>query len=91
MFKKKKGTDFKLDLGDEVEDIITGFRGVVVCRSQWLHNCNTYGVKSKELKEGKPMETQHFDEPQLEVLAKKIVKEKRDTGGPCEMVPPTNR
>ena len=90
MFGKKK-IDFKLSLGDEVKDIITGFAGVVTCRSQWLHNCNTYGVKSKELKDGKPMDLQQFDEPQLKIIEKKTIKEKRDTGGPCEAIFPTNR
>jgi len=79
MFKKKKDPDFKFDLGDEVRDIVTGFSGIIVSRSQWIHNCNTYGVKSKELKDGIPMANQWFDEPALEVIKKKVVKEKRDT------------
>lgn len=89
MFKKE--TNFKLNLGDEVEDIITGYSGIIVSRSQWLHNCNTYGVRSRKLKDDKPIETHWFDEPQLQVLSKKVIEEKRDTGGPCQAVPSTNR
>jgi hypothetical protein len=91
MFGKKKEPEFKLNLGDKVKDVITGYTGIIVYRSQWLHNCNTYGVKSQDLKDGKPMDLQHFDEPQLEIIKEKVVKEKRDTGGPCDTVIQTNR
>jgi hypothetical protein len=89
--KKIKNTNFKFDLGDDVEDIITGFTGIIVVRSQWIHNCNTYGLRSKVLKDDKPMDAQYFDEPQLKVVTKKVIKERRDTGGPCESIPATNR
>ena len=54
--------DFKFDLGAKVSDRITGYEGIIVGRSQWLTNCNTYGVKSQQLKDGKPMEPEWFDE-----------------------------
>lgn len=91
MFGKKKAANFKLDLGDEVKDIFTGFSGILVSRTRWIHNCNTYGVRAKELKDGVPQDSQYFDEPQLKIIKEKVVKEKRDTGGPCEAVPATNR
>jgi hypothetical protein len=83
--------DFKFGLGDEVKCKITGYKGVVLARTQWLHNCNTYGVKSHDLKDGKPMEAVFFDEPSLEVIEEKTMPPKRDTGGPCIAVPQTNR
>ena len=89
--RKKKRTDFKLDLGDEAEDIFTGFKGIIVNRSQWIHSCNTYGIQPKQLKDGKPQDKQWFDEPQLKIIKKKVVKTKRRTGGPCAAVPATNR
>lgn len=91
MFGKKKEPEFQFNLGDEVEDVITGYLGIITCRCQWLHNCNTYGVKSKTLKDSKPMDNEFFDEPQLKIVRSNVVKAKRDTGGPCSMVPPTNR
>lgn len=91
MQKKKKEVNFKFFLGDEVEDIFTGFSGIVTCRCQWIHNCNTYGVKPKVLKDGIPQDNQYFDEPQLKVVKNKVVKAERDTGGPCAAVLPTNR
>jgi len=86
--------EFAFDVGDEVRDTITAFTGVVVCRTQWLHNCNTYGVKPRELKDGRPQDSVHFDEPALELVAKENVKttpaEER-TGGPERPIPQTNR
>ena len=69
------GTDetkakYKLKLGSRVKDKITGFTGIIIGRTQWLHNCNTYLVKSETLKDEKPIDAQNFDEPQLEVLEK---------------------
>ena len=84
-------TDFKFDLGDKVSCKITSFKGVIVCRSQWLNNCNTYGVKSQELKDGKPLDAIYFDEPSLEFVESTEVVPKRDTGGPCQSIPQTNR
>jgi hypothetical protein len=93
--KKKNGLaaphDFKFDLGDKLKDKITGFSGVVIYRSQWLSNCNTYGLKPTILKDSKPMDTEQFDEPLLTLMEKKVHEENRDTGGPTEKIIPTNR
>ncbi len=84
--------DFKFKLGQTVKDCITNFEGVVFSRSQWLANCNTYGIKSRELREGKPMELVYFDEPNLVLISdNKDLVEKRDTGGPDRPVSQTNR
>jgi len=91
MFGNRKDSGFKFETGDSVKDSITGFYGLIIGRTQWLHNCNTYCVKSRELKDGKPMDAQWFDEPQLELIEEKVMEEKNDTGGPCMSVPQTNR
>ncbi len=75
---------FKHELGSRAKDKITGFKGIIIARSEHLHNCNTYGVKPEELKDGKPIECQWFDEPQLEIVEDKIHKPKQETGGPTE-------
>jgi hypothetical protein len=84
---KKKEPEFKFDLGDKVKDHITGFAGIVTLRSQWLNNCNTYGVQPTELKDGAPQEREHFDEPQLAVVAENVASGSRSTGGPERHVP----
>lgn len=83
--------DFKFGLGDEVRDVVTGFKGVVICRSQWLNNCNTYSVKPRELQLGLPQDTKHFDEPQLKLLKKNVFRPERKTGGPERSVQAPNR
>lgn len=90
-WSKPQMNDFKINLGDEVKCKITGFTGVVFTRSQWLHGCNTYGLKSRELREGKPQDLVWFDEPALELIAGKQFEPKRNTGGPTIAVPQTNR
>ena len=86
---------FKFQLGDEVKDKLTGFTGIVECRCQWLHNCNTYGIKSRSLHKGAPIDRHFFDEPQLKLdkeAAKPAQKKSKEKpGGPCTPVPNTNR
>lgn len=91
MFGKLKEKDFKFELGSELRDKITGFSGVVVYRSQWIHGCNVYGLRFMELKDGKPMDTQQFDEPQLELVKPKVIEPSRKTGGPERPIVQSNR
>jgi len=86
-----KGNKFKFDLGDKTKDKITGFVGLVVCRTQWLNQCNTYGIRSQTLKDGAPIEPQYFDEPQMELVKGKVMPKNQHTGGPNGPVPQTNR
>lgn len=88
---KKKTPDFKFELGDKAKDKITGFEGIIVYRTQWLHNCNVYGMKSQELKDGMPRDNAQFDEPQLELVKEKEIEKSRKTGGPCELMSQNNR
>lgn len=91
MFGLKNDPEFKFNLGDRVRDAITGFEGVVTLRSQWLNNCNTYGVQPTALKDGSPQERQPFDEPQLELVEVKVAESHRATGGPARSQPTCNR
>jgi hypothetical protein len=82
---------WKFNLGDTVKDVITGFTGVVTCRSEWLNNCNTYGVQPTKLKDGIPQNRQGFDEPQLELVKRGTYKFGADPGGPERTVVQPNR
>ena len=84
-------TNFKFNLGREVKDTITGFKGIVIARHQWLNNCNTYGVQCQELKDGMPQEMARFDEPQLIVVVKNVITPQQKTGGPDRKVSQPNR
>jgi hypothetical protein len=82
---------FKFQIGDRVRDEITGFEGIVTLRSQWLNNCNTYGVQPIALKDGVPQERAHFDEPQLVIVEAKVISRHQTTGGPERKQPSSNR
>ena len=85
---KKKKPDFKFELGDKLRDRITGFTGVCVYRTQWIHNCNVYGLQPDKLKDdGTTPDREQFDEPQLEVVEQEVVEKSRKTGGPTAAMP----
>ena len=76
----KKNT---LKLGDKVKDIITGFTGIAVAKTEWIHGCDRITVQPTVKKDGKLPENMTFDEPSLVIVkagfAKPKVKSK--TGG----------
>lgn len=74
----------KINVGDEAKDRITGFHGIVVARTEWLNKCVRISIQPRELREGKPIEAQTFDEEQVEVTKPAVVTttKVRQTGGP---------
>lgn len=62
-----------IGLGDRVKDPITGFAGIVVAVTTWLHGCIRIAVQPEALeKDGKPKEDRYFDQSQL-ILVKRGV------------------
>lgn len=57
-----------VELGQTVKDVITGYEGIAVSITEYLHACRRIVVQSRELKDGKPVEDQVFDEQRLTVL-----------------------
>jgi hypothetical protein len=69
----------RISLGDRVVDKITGFSGIVVSRTEWLYGCVRLSVQPEKLRlEGKPVDAQVFDEPQLELVQTEVVSQKTD-------------
>lgn len=57
-----------VQLGDLAQDTLSGFEGVVVGVTLWLHACRQIGLKPEGLdNDGKPRAIEWFDEPQIEV------------------------
>lgn len=56
-----------VNLGDAVRDVITGFEGIVQGRTEYLFGCVSMLVKSREMKDGLPLEGKWLDENQLVV------------------------
>jgi hypothetical protein len=74
-------------LGDRVTDTLTGFSGIATSRTEYLYGCVRIVVEPTELREGKPIDGQIFDEQRLDVAST------AKTGGPGEvprarLVPP---
>lgn len=75
----------KLELGDEVKDRVSGFRGIATCRHSYLNGCDRINVQPKATDKNSSLpDEMSFDEPQLIVVKKGVVKQgKKDTGGPA--------
>ena len=71
----------EIELGDEVKDSITGYHGIVVAFTTWLNNCRRLTVQSKELRDGKPIESSVFDIEQFVMVKKAKPVRKAFTGG----------
>lgn len=68
-----------MNVGDRVKDQVTGFEGIVVAKTEWLHGCVRLTVQPEKLdKDGKPREPGTFDEPQLLLLKAGVVKTRKD-------------
>lgn len=60
-----------VQLGDLVRDHYTGFSGVAVGRTDWLYGCSRIHIEPLELREGKTIEAQWFDEQRVEVVERR--------------------
>lgn len=67
-------------LGSKVKDNITGFSGIAISRTVFLHGCVRICVESTKLKDGKSV-SEYFDEQRVEK------KSKAKTGGPGDGAP----
>lgn len=63
-----------IELGDEVKDVITGFQGIAVARTFWLHGCDRIVIQPPVKEDGKHPDNCCFDEPCVEVIKKAKVK-----------------
>jgi hypothetical protein len=74
---------FKFELGQKVKEKVTGYEGIIVTRSEHLYGCMVYAVKSEKLHDGKPIDSQWFDEGSLEVIGKGKTDHVKQGGGPA--------
>jgi hypothetical protein len=59
---------FKLELGQEGKDKITGFKGILTSRVEYLTGCNQYGITPSIGTDGKLGEIHYFDEGRIEII-----------------------
>ena len=72
---------FKFNLGDEVESMVSGFKGIVVGRVQYLSGCLQYSVVARVQDDGKTP-TMWIDEPHLKITEAGKVKVNLDPDAP---------
>jgi hypothetical protein len=82
MKASERSTLWKFNLGEQVKDTVTGFKGIITARIEYINGCLQYCVEPKVDKEGKPQKHQYVDEGQLELVpSKKRKPVKKDPPG----------
>jgi hypothetical protein len=72
-----------IELGDVAKDSVSGFQGIVVAETNWLHGCRRIVIQPQSLHDGKPIPGESFDEPQCKLVRKAAVdRTPPRTGGP---------
>jgi hypothetical protein len=71
--------EFKHELGIEAKDIVTGFSGIVISRTEHITGCNTYGITPKAI-DGKTLDTNWFDENRVEKIGNGVIIEQHNDG-----------
>jgi hypothetical protein len=73
----------KIELGKRYKDSISGFVGIAVARTEWLHGCERITLQPTTDKDGKMMDTASFDAPQLIDIEQPLARvETPRAGGP---------
>lgn len=73
----------KFNFGDEVKEVITGFKGIVVARYVYMNGCVRYEVQPRTTKDGLPLDGKVYDQEQLALVKAGVVKiAAQPTGGP---------
>lgn len=72
----------KINLGDEVRHIYTGFKGTATSITTYLSGCDRITITPKVKKDGTLGDSMSFDEPEIEIIKKKkVIRKSTNTGG----------
>ena len=73
MFGKKKEKEKEsIPLGCEVEDTVSGLKGIAIAKTDWLYGCIRICIQPPAV-DGKLPESVSFDEPQLKIISKGVL------------------
>jgi len=79
-----------IDLGQKAKDKITGFKGTMTGRAQYLYGCDQYCIVPAVDKDGKIEKGEWFDEGRIEIVSTGISAEDvqvEKPGGPQRDMP----
>ena len=79
-----------LKLGSKARCKVTGFKGILVTRVEYLNGCVRYALQPKVDKDGKHPGDLYVDEEQVEVIGRGVVEQLGEaipTGGPRDAPP----
>lgn len=81
-------TNGKFQLNQEVKDIVTGFKGIIMAFTEYNTGCIQYGVCPQKLeKDGKVPNWEWFDGSRLQQVTNKRLNIKPAIGGPHPTAP----
>lgn len=78
---------FKFDLGIEAKDKVTGFKGIIVGRADYLTGCSQYALQPK-IEKDTWKENKWFDENRLDIVGKKKINLTSNKDNGCDITPP---
>jgi hypothetical protein len=81
----------KIQLGNRVKDIVTGFAGIVTAKCEYLNGCVQFCVQPSTDKDGKRPESFYIDHQQLEFVDDGVSVAGLGTGGPGGNAPTNYR
>lgn len=64
----------EIRLGDEVEDLLTGIKGIATGVTTWMNGCRRIVIQPKPTKDGKLADSINADEPTIKILRRGVVK-----------------
>jgi hypothetical protein len=87
LLRKRLEMQQSIKLGNQVKDVVSGFKGIVVALIEYINGCDQCCVQPPVDKEGKIPDAQYFDYKRLKIIGKSIQLPMEDTGGPQRDVP----
>jgi hypothetical protein len=77
------------EFGSEVKDKITGFKGIVTGKCNYISGCEQYLVQPKGKTSDKKPDAIWFDIDRLELVSKKVISIKENIHNGSDMEAPT--
>lgn len=77
----------ELSLGKQAECVVTGIKGILVARVEYLNGCVQWCVQPKGATDALRSDAHYIDQGQLRVVGAGVSVERKKTGGPSSNTP----